>query len=164
MGYGLCILERENCECVCVCACKFICLSDRHTSGVCHCPRRSTSSFVLPHFSKFVADLRFGKGLNSCGKLHVSHCRHISMLYFANLCLLIKGQRALKGKKSLQHTYSDRVSAERWKITRAHLTRSSLCGAELGHFQFSREASTTWLTAYSDSCIYQLFLGFLLQR
>lgn len=124
------------------------------------------SSCLSPCLNKFVADRRFGKGPDSCGELHVSHCRHISTLYFANLCLLIKGQRALKGEKKvrLHHTYRDRVSAERWKITRAHLTQSSLCGAKLGHFQSCREASTIWLRAYSDSYICLLFRGSCLHR
>lgn len=84
-------------------------------------------SYALHILSKSVADLRLEPCPGSHSELRVSHYRHISTLYFANPRLLIKGQRASK-KKMLLSTYSDRTSAEHWKITRALLTGPMLCG------------------------------------
>lgn len=96
----VCVFWKEGIVCVCVCLHIHLCewnilLVSITVSGV---PLHLSSCHSLC-LSKFVADLRFGKGPDSCGELRVSHCRHISTLYFANLCLLIKGQRALKGGK-----------------------------------------------------------------
>lgn len=77
--------------------------------------RTSPSLYIS---SKSIADLRPGLSPFSHSELHVSHYGHISTLYFANPCLLIKGQRASKKKCSSALTVNERLL----KVTRALLT------------------------------------------